>query len=223
VHTWQCLQQKFIDHFPNDPYNISAIYEAVSYVLGAGPAASVLALPQAPTLPTTIPSPPIDQTSAKIEALMAVMTSLGEMFKTAIQSQPVGAKPQSTGVAATGISAPGNSNCNFCRGTGHFIWECKVMMEFIHIGKCKRSADGKVVLPSGAMVPCGITGTWLCDHIDEYHQQNLGQMAMQMLFEVAAMASVPPKDAAGQFTYGYPARYADKHYGDEAAQTLTMG
>jgi len=48
-------------------------------------------------------------------------------------------------------------------------------------------------------------------------------MAVQMLFEVAAMASVPPKDAAGQFTYGYPARYADKHYGGEAGQTLTMG
>ena len=48
-------------------------------------------------------------------------------------------------------------------------------------------------------------------------------MAAQMLFEVVATASAPSKDAAGQFTYGYPARYVDKHYGDKAVQTLAMG
>ncbi len=222
ARTWQHLQQKFIDHFPDDPYNISTIYKAVSYVLGAGPAASVLAPLQVPTLPTTIPSPPIDQTSAKIEPLMAVMTSLGEMFKTAIQSQPAGAKPRSTGVAATGISAPGNSNCNFCGGTGHFIQECEVVMEFICISKCKCSADGKVVLPSGAMVPHGITGTWLHDHIDEYHWQNLGQMAAQMLFEVVALVAAPAEVAAGQLWNRYPTWHMDQYYSEDAVRAYAL-
>ncbi len=83
----QRLQQKFINHLPNDLYDITAIYKAVSYVLGAGPAALILPLPQAPTLLASIPSPPTDQTLAKIEALTAVMTSLGKMFKTVIQTQ----------------------------------------------------------------------------------------------------------------------------------------
>ena len=30
---WQRLQQKHIDHFPDDPYPITNIYDAVSYVL----------------------------------------------------------------------------------------------------------------------------------------------------------------------------------------------
>ena len=33
VHIRQRLQQKFVDHFPDDPYELSAMYEAVSYVL----------------------------------------------------------------------------------------------------------------------------------------------------------------------------------------------
>jgi|SRR6266403_644359 len=87
AHVRQHLQQKFINHLPNDLYDITAIYKAVSYVLGAGPAALILPLPQAPTLLASIPSPPTDQTLAKIEALTAVMTSLGKMFKTVIQTQ----------------------------------------------------------------------------------------------------------------------------------------
>jgi hypothetical protein len=61
------------------------------------------------------------------------------------------------------------SICNFCGIPGHFIWECEIVEEFIWFGKCKRSPEGKVVLPSGAIVSRSITGTWLHDRVDEYH------------------------------------------------------
>jgi len=138
--------------------------------------------------PTPVITGPADVTSVKIEALTAVVASLGEMFKVAIQSQQVGAKPRNTGVTASGTSAPGGSTCNFCGLPGHFIQECEIVTEYTRTGKCKCSPDGKVVLPSGAMVPCSITGNWLCDRVDEYHRQNPGQMAVQMLFEVATFA-----------------------------------
>ena len=158
---WQRLQQKFIDHFPDDPYDLSAIYEAVSYVL-MGNTSATLGLPQTLSNPVSLTNSS-DPTSVKIEALTAAVTSLGEMFKTALQSQQAGAKPRSGGAATTGVSAPGSSSCNFCGGLGHFIRECEVMAEYTKAGKCKRGADGKVVLPSGAMVPRDISGTWLHD------------------------------------------------------------
>ena len=76
--------------------------------------------------------------------------------------------------------------------------------------------------PSGAMVPRGIMGTWLCDRIDEYHRQNPGQMAVQMLFEVAATATAPTVVAAGQSWNGYPVRNADQWITMSAESTTCL-
>jgi len=59
-------------------------------------------------------------------------------------------------------------------------------------------------------VPRSIMGNWLRDRVDEYHRQNPGQMAVQMLFEVATFASATPVDAAVQSSHSYPARYVDQ-------------
>ena len=47
---------------------------------------------------------------------------------------------------------------------------------------------------------------WLHDRVDEWHQRNLGQMASQMLLEVAAAKTVsaPSSDVAGQSYLSYP-------------------
>jgi hypothetical protein len=219
------LQQKFIDHFPDDPYNLPDIYDAVSYVL-MGSAAITLAMPPQtnPIMMATIsPSGP-DPNSVKIEALTAAVASLGEMFKSAIIAQQAGARPapRSSGISAAGTGAPGESACNFCGLPGHYIRECEVVAEYTRTGKCKRSPEGRVVLPSGAMVPRSITGAWLRDRVDEYHRQNPGQMAAQMLFEVAAVVTTPPNDAAGQSYISYPARRADQYFGEEAVETYAL-
>src|SRR5713226_2473710 len=88
----QQLQQKFLDHCPNDPYDLSATYEAVSFVL-MGTSSTTLSQGPTPSNPATLtPTSSQDPTSAKIEALTAAISSLGEMFKTAIQTQPAGAR-----------------------------------------------------------------------------------------------------------------------------------
>ena len=163
--------------------------------------------PTAPAVPAQGTLSPQDPTQVKLEALTAAITTLGEMFKTALQTQTQqtgAARPRNNGPAAAGTSGPSNSVCNFCGVPGHFIRECEIVEEFIRFGKCKRSPDGKVVLPSGAMVPRGIPGALMRDRVEEWHRLNPGQLAA-MLFEVTAtQATAPPKDAASQAYLGYP-------------------
>ena len=96
-----------------------------------------------------------------------------------------------------------------CGGTGHFIRECKVVVEYSRAGKCKRSADGKVVLPSGAMVLRDIPGTWMRDRVDEWHWQNPGQMASQMILKVVAVqtATALAGESVSQSYIGYPVQH----------------
>ena len=91
-----------------------------------------------------------------------------------------------------GTNMAGTSTCNFCGVPSHFIRECEVVGEAIRFRKCKRSPEGKVVLPTGAHVPRSITGAWLRNCVDKWHRQNPGQMAAQMYFEVTA---APPVSA----------------------------
>ena len=149
-----------------------------------------------------------DPTQVKLEALTAAITSLSEVVKNAIQlqTQQVGAaKPKTQGPIAARMGGLSQSICNFCGIPEHFIQECEIVEKFIRFGKCKHSPEGKVVLPSGAMVPCSIMGTWLCDCIDEYHRQNPGQLAAQMLFEVATAQTVSalPNDIVGHAYISY--------------------
>ena len=207
----QRLQQKFVDHFLDDPYELHVVYEAASYVLmgtsPVAPAPTQGTSPVAPSVPAQGTISPQDPTQVKLEALTAAITFLGEMFKTALQSQTQqagAARPRNTGSSAAGTGGPSTSVCNFCGVPGHFIRECEIVEEFIRFGKCKRSPDGKVVLPSGAMVPRGIPGALMRDRIEEWHRLNPGQLAA-MLFEVTATtATAPPMNASNQAYLGYP-------------------
>lgn len=242
----QRLQLRFPTHMPEDPYRIDDVYDAANFIIGGPTQGAFLSTPaqapqagqyqpapywpqqQAHASPATYQSPyapmqaatpaPADPATVKIKALTAAVASLGEMLKTAIEAQQGGGKPRSAGPRPAGASG---AACNFCGGTGHFIRECEVVTEYNRAGKCKRSTDGKVVLPSGAMVPRDIQGTWLRDCVDEWHRQNPGQVASQMILEVATAPSVPApsRESACQPSTSYPAQYASQ--GSEVSQPGT--
>lgn len=227
--TMQRLAQKFIDHWPDDPYPLSDTYEAVSYVLMGSATTILQPTQQVPTPSAAAPSPPStadlgvkNEMAALTAAVTSAVANLSEMFKHSLQPPQAGPRPRVTGANAMGTSVPGTSACNFCGLPGHFIRECEVVAEYTRAGKCKRSQDGRVVLPSGAMVPRSITGTWLRDRVDEYHRQNPGQMAAQMLLEVAATATAPPNDAAGQSKQSYPARHASQYINENVARAYAL-
>ena len=66
------LQQKFIDHFPDDPYPLSDIFEAADFIL-RGAASAPLALPQPLPIPS-ISQADSDEIAAKIGTLIAGLT-----------------------------------------------------------------------------------------------------------------------------------------------------
>jgi hypothetical protein len=207
------LEQKFIDHFPDEPYPLADIYDAVSHVLMGTASLSLARLQsQAPPAqyqpqtsqyqppaqaanPTILTNSPPDQTTVKIEALTAAVATLGDMFKTAMQVQAQGqthyqpgVKPRSSGITSVGLTGPNNS-CNFCGGVGHFIRECEAVEQLTKAGKVKRGLDGRVALSNGAQIPRNIAGAWMRDRVEEWHRLNPGQAA-SMLFEVAAATRV---------------------------------
>jgi hypothetical protein len=144
----QRLQLKIPDHLPMDPYELSDIYAAATFVLMG-------------SLPTTYRGSAYTPTTAaassadiKIEALIP---KLGEMIKTGFENQA-----QSNRSGPPGPPRPTRNSasvCNFCGVPGHFIRECEIVAEYTWLGKCKRNHEGKVVLPSGAMVPREISAT----------------------------------------------------------------
>jgi hypothetical protein len=204
----QRLQLRNPNHFPDDPY---PVYDVANFVIG-GPTQNTV-FSGMPLPPTYQPSPyqpaappAADPTTVKLEALTTAVASLGEMFKMVLETQQGGGKPRN---AAPRPAAGGGAACNFCGGASHFIRECEVVAEYSQASKCKRSADGKVVLPSGAMVPRDTPGTWMRDRVDEWHRQNPGQTASQMILEVAAVqtATAPAGESVSQSYIGYPAQH----------------
>jgi hypothetical protein len=56
--------------------------------------------------------------------------------------------------------------------TGHFISKCLTCQDYIAKGKCKKNADGKVVLPNGQFTPRNIPGQFIKERINEWHRCN---------------------------------------------------
>jgi hypothetical protein len=164
------LELKHPDHHPDDPYDLKDIHEAAKFVLhGSGPSAFQARIASSNDTATT-PSPPI----VKAEDFTT-------MFEAFAQTLVKHLAPRTTGSASSSSSPSHNTEsndgrCNFCGGLGHFMPACELLAKYIVDGKCKRNAEGKVVLPSGAFAARTL-GRWLMERIDEWHRRNPGQLA----------------------------------------------
>lgn len=116
-----------------------------------------------------------------------------EMFAKALErvanvqasnARTAGAPPVST------TARPVSMGCHYCNEVGHSIAVCKAVEEDVRAGKIKRNVQGRVVLPSGAVVPKTLPGNCIRDRVSEYHKQNPGNTAAGSLsYTPAAPAS----------------------------------
>jgi hypothetical protein len=102
-----------------------------------------------PMLPTTPPIPALDQKFVKTKELSSIFSK--DIIE-AINAQPHGWANHDAPVRQT--------DCNFC-GKGHYIRDCDLVNDYAHAGKCKHNNEGKVILPTGAFIPCDIPATLL--------------------------------------------------------------
>ena len=130
-------------------------------------------------------------------AIRSTMSEMTEMFKTVFtaQVQFAGRQANHAQARAPAMMRPQNDvnprdKCNFCSSIGCFMHKCEITSEYMQLGKCKHNIENKIVLPSGSVVLCNITSTWLCDHINKYHCLNPNQQGTtQMLCEIGAPAT----------------------------------
>lgn len=174
------LQMKYPDHHPNIPHTVKEVYEAARFLLqSANTAPQNFFAPTPPNVnPPFVPDGAVSiakrEPSIKKEDLGSLFSEFTKTILDAL-SHKQGDHSHDSSNPHTGTSSrrPG---CNFCGGA-HFIRECLKVEEMIKIGKCKRNAEGKVVLPSGAFVPRDIPGNLLSERIEEWHRRNPNQIA----------------------------------------------
>jgi hypothetical protein len=182
---------KFPDHYPDDPYPLSDIYDAAKFVLHGSTPSVLLSQPaygmQPPSHIQLTTSPTI-----KVEDLSSFLEKFLQMLIKALmpQQQPHGNSNGSSNQNSNSHShshthahenvTPPN-HCYFCSKLGHYGYNCPICVQYLTDGKICRNQEGKVVLPSGSFVPRSIPGITLHDRVDEYHKWNPNQTVTGVL------------------------------------------
>ncbi|KZT23215.1 hypothetical protein NEOLEDRAFT_1213495 [Neolentinus lepideus HHB14362 ss-1] len=85
--------------------------------------------------------------------------------------------------------------CHYCGASDHSIRHCPKVDEDQRAGRVMRNIEGKVVLPSGIMVPQNLPGTNMHEQIMEWHRRNPSQVAAniieQMIYEDVKTVGAP--------------------------------
>jgi hypothetical protein len=162
------LEIKLPDHDPDNSYPLSEINEAAKHVLHGALHTYFLQ----PNVIAISPPALSSTTSIKTEQLSDFFEQFTQTLAKAMGSQ--GNKSKPSGYTYNSNAQAQNVAqallCIFCRTTGYFIGACLVCQSYIADGKCKKNAEGKVVLLSGQYCPGSMLGWFIKERIDEWHK-----------------------------------------------------
>jgi hypothetical protein len=158
----RCLELKFPDHYPDNPYPLEDINAAAKFILASSPTSHLTSQlsqqhPSQQSSSTSVPTILSSAPHVKQEDLSAMF----EKFVATLVMAMAGSKSTLNGGRS---NAPAQSEvlnklvCIFCGQSGHFISDCLVCTSYINDGKCKKNLEGKVVLPNGQFTPRNIPG-----------------------------------------------------------------
>ncbi|KAJ6477193.1 hypothetical protein C8R47DRAFT_1289804 [Mycena vitilis] len=215
------LQIKKPDVHPADPYDLADLYEAAEFTLAGSTGtlafATVVPVPVPATTSVSAPAPLEIKADPGITALVATMSKLLEVLTTQ--------KLSNTSTNNDGSQKKRPDGCGYCSDLNHFINQCQLVLDDIKAGRCKRNAEGRVVLPTGSFVPKAITGINLRARIEEWHKQNPGQLAAaQLLVETAVehLTNSSPSSVPRTFTLSYEERMQYLQHEMNALRTRSM-
>ncbi|KAJ3487673.1 hypothetical protein NLI96_g3379 [Meripilus lineatus] len=179
------LQLKFPDHYFEDVHPLSRVFEAAKFVYSLS---SAQIAPESSLLPS-VPSLDISTQSSSLSTSLDIQKLLEQATQSILDpivAQLIAASPQSSTsskpspassqtllaspptipIAATSsIRVPKPPRCFYCAGVGHTVQACPTVEEDLALGSCSRTELGRVVLPSGAEIPKGLSGETLRDRL----------------------------------------------------------
>ncbi|KAJ7900842.1 hypothetical protein B0H13DRAFT_2275275 [Mycena leptocephala] len=160
------------------PHNLADLKEAAELVLEDTSTSITSSIYTTPSAPQTKQESEFTVLVTKLIEVLAVngQNSHHSIVHTAHSQQQHAPYPPRN-------SNPRPDGCIYCSGP-HFIGNCDTVIADAQAGYCKRDVNGRVVLPSGAFVPCHIQGHNLRERIQEYHRTNPNQIAAaQMMLD----------------------------------------
>ncbi|KAG5348671.1 hypothetical protein C0989_009043, partial [Termitomyces sp. Mn162] len=183
----------FPNHHPEDPYNVDQVFEGAEWILKGmdtsmtktsnGTSGIPLSLPiaNAPAAPLPMPK----QETLELTTTTVIVSTLErlEALLTNGNTQP--------------CQQFANSTCHFCGEIGHTMVQgtCMKLEQMIQQGKVHWNAKGKIILPSGTMIPNYFGKQLYMEHIKEWHRLNPGQIVTSRL---SSNANLDPEQAAMQ-------------------------
>ena len=186
------LELKYPDHYPDDPYPLDDIHEAAKFVLAGSNSSDTSSLlgshssTSSSAITTSTSAPQI-----KSEDLSAMFEKFATTLVTALAGSKSNIQPR-----ANNSLRPEQVEalvCIFCGLSGHFISDCMVCQSYINEGKCKKNAEGKVVLPNGQFTPRNIPGRYIKERVDEWLRRNPQvTITPALMYNIASSVSSTP-------------------------------
>ncbi|KAF5379364.1 hypothetical protein D9615_006589 [Tricholomella constricta] len=169
------------NHHPDDPYATETVRAAAEHILhGTSAVQRQEEPPRAPPQVTIAPSGSV--TGATKSPNTGQPLKLEELHERIhLLEQHILRLGQDKGGDGGRPNQSPNDNCLFCGGEGHYISSCPVHQAYAGEGRCRRTDDNKIGLPSGARIPAGTPGRYIKDKLDEWHRRNPGQLATGQL------------------------------------------
>ena len=156
-------------HHRDDPYSLKEISTAALFLLSCNQNDKIE--PEAEPAPTVkretfdASNFGFNQSNISMAALAQELTKHMDLLKTLSVTAPV--------QQSQSYRARDHNCCNFCSDPTHYINNCPHANDYINKGKCKRNAEGFMVLPNGERINARIApGKNLRERIDNWHSTN---------------------------------------------------
>ncbi|KAG5348991.1 hypothetical protein C0989_006668 [Termitomyces sp. Mn162] len=189
----RCLEITLPNHHPEDPYNVDQVFKGAKWVLkgtdtsttktsnGTSGIPSPLPIANAPAAPSPTPK----RETLELTTTTAIVSAL-ERLEALLTNGNAQLRQQFA-----------ISTCHFCGKIGHTMVRgtCMKLEQIIQQGKVRQNAKGKIILPSGAMIPNYFGKQLYMERIEEWHRLNPGQIVTSRL---SSNANPDPKQAAMQ-------------------------
>ena len=130
-------------HHTDDPYPLTDISKAALFLLSCNQGNEG----SEPDITPTVKRETFDASNFSVNQSNISMTALAqELVKHMDLLKTLTVAPPSQSYRLR------DNNCNFCSEPGHYINNCPHAFEYINKGKCKRNAEGFMVLPNGERI-----------------------------------------------------------------------